>query len=222
MDLMQSEEQKGTVLHPDILREAWETRYRMKGRQWGNAPVIPTERQEEQRVLELGVGDGKNLRTREISAGQYIGLDFSRTALQICQKDPVLAKVSFILGDARYLPFRRGSIKQVLAHHILGHIPGSYIPSIMSDIHDILIPGGTLILTVFAAGDMRDGRGKEVEPSTFLRGDGIITRYFTPDDVREISSQFIIKDIDVISWPFQVKQEIMSRSVITAVLKKLK
>lgn len=220
MHQIQSEEPEGTVLDPKILREAWETRYRMKGRQWGNAPIIPTEFPKEQGVLELGVGDGKNLRTREISAGQYIGLDFSHAALQICQKDPVLAKVSFVLGDARFLPFRSSSVEQVLAHHILGHIPGSYIPNIMSDIYDILVAGGTLVLTVFAAGDMRDGRGTCVEPSTFLRGDGIITRYFTPDDIRSIRGKFILQDINVISWPFQVKREVMTRSVITAIFKK--
>lgn len=210
----------GPQIESDSQRAAWEQRYQERGRQWGNAPGEFTQTPERGVILELGAGDGKNLRTRRMLEGILIGLDFSISALQLCREDPVLKDVTLVLGDARYLPFSNASVHQVFAHHILGHLQKNNQTVLMKEILRVLMPGGILALTVFGSGDMRKGKGREIEPSTYLRGDGIITRYYDREDIEAISQGFIITGITCNHWPFRVKEKEYQRSLLTATLQK--
>ncbi len=201
-------------------REAWDDRYRIKGRQWGNAPVEFSHEQETGVILELGVGDGKNIRARSIRDQTLIGLDFSIEALLLCKQDPTIQDASLILADVCYLPFSPCSIDQVFAHHIFGHLPECQQIVLMNEILKILRPGGRLNLTVFGYEDMRRGKGREIEPSTYIRGDGIITRYYSQEDIEVLHSGFNIIRIGNETWPFRVRGKEFRRSVLTAIMEK--
>ena len=58
-----------TIFSPDNTyadqQKAWDTRYRVKGRQWGNAPCEFSGTGTSGIILELGIGDGKNIRVRK-------------------------------------------------------------------------------------------------------------------------------------------------------------
>ena len=208
------------ALSPFSQRTAWDQRYREKGRQWGNAPTEFSHALSCGTVLELGVGDGKNLRARESSDAHFIGLDFSPAALRICRSDPQLAGVHLLLGDACQIPIRSSSVDLVYAHHILGHLSSSLQSLLMEEVLRVLKPGGMLALTVFASGDMREGKGEEVEASTYLRGDGIITRYFTLEEISHFGRGFIVHTINREEWPLSVKGRKYVRAVLTALLEK--
>jgi ubiquinone/menaquinone biosynthesis C-methylase UbiE len=201
-------------------RIAWDRRYYEKGRLWGNAPTEFVHSHPCGTVLELGVGDGKNLRVRDSENSFCIGLDFSIAALHICRTDPELSDVHLLLGDACRIPVRNANVNLVYAHHILGHLPSPLQPLLMSEIFRVLIPGGTFALTVFASGDMRDGQGREVENAMYLRGDGIVTRYFTPDDIRDLGKKFIIQTINREEWFLTIRGKKYLRAVLTGLLKK--
>lgn len=66
----------------------------------------------------------------------------------------------------------------------------------------VLKPGGMFYFKDFSRNDFRFGKGVEVEPSSFLRGDGIITHYFEPE---ELASFFGPSVISTISWDLRVK-----------------
>jgi SAM-dependent methyltransferase len=201
-------------------REAWDDRYRMKGRQWGNAPVEFSQEPENGVILELGVGDGKNIRARNIQNQTLIGLDFSIEALLLCKQDPIIQNASLVLADVCFLPFSSSSIDQVFAHHIFGHLLDCQQIVLMNEIFKILRPGGRLILTVFGFDDMRRGKGREVEPSTYIRGDGIITRYYSLEDIKSFHSGFNIIRIKNETWPFKVREKEYRRSILTAIMEK--
>ncbi|PKL60820.1 MAG: hypothetical protein CVV33_00725 [Methanomicrobiales archaeon HGW-Methanomicrobiales-4] len=205
---------------PGSQREAWEVRYQIKGRQWGNAPSEFSTIVNTGIALELGVGDGKNLRARRNEGILTIGIDFSLAALQLCCSDPTLSETPLVLGDVCYLPMRDATIYQIFAHHILGHIPIRFCEKVGDELLRVLIPGGIAAVTVFATGDMRDKIGKEVEPSTFLRGDGIITRYFNYEDIIILFRKFTILDIKREEWPLRIRGINKKRSVFITMLKK--
>nr|WP_319540538.1 class I SAM-dependent methyltransferase [uncultured Methanospirillum sp.] len=207
------------VLSPFSQQYAWDRRYSEKGRQWGNAPTEFSHTSSCGTILELGVGDGKNLRVRGNRDAFFIGLDFSPAALCICRSDPQLAGVHLLLGDACYIPLRSSSVDLVYAHHILGHLSSLLQPLLIEEVFRVLKPRGMLALTVFASGDMREGKGEEVEASTYIRGDGIITRYFTPEEISHLG-RFIVHTINREEWPFPVRGKKYVRAVLTALLEK--
>lgn len=192
----------------------------MKGRQWGNAPADYQMGPDSGIILELGVGDGKNLRARTISGAYYIGLDFSGEALHLCRKEPYFSDIPLLLADACHIPIRDASVNKVYAHHILGHLSSLLTPILISEVYRVLCPKGRLILTVFAQGDMRDKNGKEIQTSTYLRGDGIITRYYNEDMIRTLGQNFIILQVNRIEWPMRIRGRQYSRAIITALLEK--
>jgi len=208
------------ALSPFSQQYAWDRRYSEKGRQWGNAPTEFSHISSCGTVLELGVGDGKNLRVRESSNAFFIGLDFSPAALRICRTDPQLAGVHLLLGDVCRIPIRSSSVELVYAHHILGHLSSLLQPLVTKEIFRVLKPCGMLALTVFASGDLREGKGEEVEASTYVRGDGIITRYFAPEEISHLGRGFIVHEIKREEWPFTVRGRKYVRAVLTALLEK--
>ncbi|MFH0967880.1 MAG: class I SAM-dependent methyltransferase [Methanobacteriota archaeon] len=202
-------------------QEAWEIRYRMKGRQWGNAPAEFSSIVNTGVILELGIGDGKNLRARRHEGVLPIGIDFSLAALQLCCSDPTLSGTPLLLGDVCYLPIRNNTVHQIFAHHILGHIPLRFCEMMIDELHRVLQPEGIVSLTVFASGDMRYGMGEEVEKSTFLRGDGIITRYFSHEDIIILARKFTILDLKYQEWPLRIRGQNLKRAVFIGKLQKI-
>ena len=197
------------------LREAWNRRYRITPRVWGNAPELIQEFPPSGFVLELGVGDGKNLRSADLRNTTCIGLDSSEEAIRICSRDPTLSLAVLVVADACSLPFRQNSVSKILAHHILGHIPSSSILCFMDEVFRVLQPGGTVSVTVFAKGDMRDGSGVEVEPSAYLRGDGILTRYYSHEDLLQLGGRFHPSGIEYSEWVLPIRGKQYLRREIT-------
>jgi ubiquinone/menaquinone biosynthesis C-methylase UbiE len=210
----------GSRVFQQAQRDAWNTRYRVKGRQWGNAPTDSIVPDDCGFVLELGIGDGKNLRCRSCSGTTYLGIDFSTEALRICRRDPALSGIELILADGCFLPVREGMISHIFAHHILGHLPDYLVDTFMDEMYRVLSPGGRLFLTVFAKGDMRDNTGYQVENSTFLRGDGIITRYYSEEMIHIMGRRFHFRDISRAEWPMRIRGKLYLRAELSAVLLK--
>ena len=49
---------------------------------------------------------------------------------------------------------------------------------------------------------MRCGKGREVAPYSYLRGDGIVTHYFTGTELREV---FGTGELTRVSWKMRVR-----------------
>jgi ubiquinone/menaquinone biosynthesis C-methylase UbiE len=202
-----------------IQQQAWNSRYLMKGRQWGNAPGEFANLSTHGIVLELGVGDGKNLRIRR-DGSLVIGLDFSREAVRICRSDPALSGIPLIIGDGSLLPIKTENISLIHAHHILGHIPSEDVCTFISEMYRVLVPGGRAAITVFGSGDMRDGHGDEIEPGLYLRGDGIITRYFSQLNLKQLLSAFVVEEISQETWDMRIRGILHQRRILLARIRK--
>jgi len=58
-----------------------------------------------------------------------------------------------------------------------------------------------LYLEVFGRGDLRYGEGVQTEPSSFIRGNGILTHYFAEDELLQLFG-----DLDHVSSVTSVKR----------------
>lgn len=198
---------------------AWDEDYRSRGRLWGggakNLPDLPAGC----RVLELGCGDGKTLAAMRERGWRATGLDISREALRLCRSSSG-AEVNLILADAGRLPFRSKSFDAAFAFHVIGHLPEAERKTAACEAARVLYPGGRLFFREFGAEDMRAGRGEEVEPGTFRRGGGVITHYFTEEEVASLFCGLTALAMQTRRWKMRVKGEDLWRCEVEAVFLK--
>jgi len=201
----------------DSHQKAWDKDYTSRGRLWGGGvkdlPVLP----EGSCVLELGCGDGKTLSALH-GGGNIVALDVSREALHLARR--ARADAHFILADASRLPLREKSFDTVFAFHVAGHLLAADRQALAAEAARMLVPGGQLFFRDFCDQDMRAGRGEEVEPGTFRRGSGILTHYFTEDEVKELFCSLRPACIGTHCWKMRVKGESHLRAEVQAVFLK--
>jgi ubiquinone/menaquinone biosynthesis C-methylase UbiE len=148
---------------------------------WKGPPASTLDLPAGEAVLELGCGNGKTLAALARREGTVVGLDLARNALRACPAGPALVQ-----GDALALPFVDGSFGAVVMSHLLGHLTAAERAEAAKEVQRVLRPGGVLLVRAFSVRDMRFGKGEEVEPATFRRGNGILHHYFTAEELRAL------------------------------------
>ena len=199
---------------------AWDAAYRKSGRRYGGAPPDLPSFQPGSRVLEVGCGDGKSLRAMAGRGWDIIAIDFSRDALRISTRHHHLQDVRFIQANALALPFTDKSFDAVVISHLLGHIPESERSLVASETERILIPGGVVFIRVFSTRDFREGKGVPIGSHTYQRGDGIITHYFSREEVESLFPALVLTGVRSEEWTMVVRREHLTRSEITAEFRK--
>lgn len=104
-----------------------------------------------QLVLDLGCGNGRDMRLFEEKGMKVIGLDFSSGQLSSVIKK-ANAQPILVMGDVVNLPFRSGMADGALLGAVLHHIPepGERITA-LKEAHRCLKPGGLCLAGVWAA-----------------------------------------------------------------------
>lgn len=96
------------------------------------------------RVLDIGTSTGTNLRLlRDLGFGNRTGLDPSADAIRWCAEKGL---GTVIQGDVCALPFDDGAFDLVFATDVIEHVEDD--ARAMSEIARVLVPGGSVILTV--------------------------------------------------------------------------
>jgi ubiquinone/menaquinone biosynthesis C-methylase UbiE len=115
---------------------------------------------------------------------KVVGIDHAEEAIRLCQE-----RSQLMIGDACSLPFKDRTFHVIIGIHILGHLTEQMHPLLINEAFRTLQAGGIFQCTVFSRRDMRCGKGEEVLPFTYLRR-GIITRYFTEEELIEMKGPF--------------------------------
>lgn len=134
-------------------------------------------------VLELGCGDGKFLRALDEAGRKAVGLDRARNALTLSRQSSPAALVQ---ADVQDLPFRDASVPAVAARFVIGALPGPGRRRAAAEAWRVLAPGGVLYVVEFGRDDFRASQGREIEPGTFERNRGILTHYWTREEVEAL------------------------------------
>jgi cyclopropane fatty-acyl-phospholipid synthase-like methyltransferase len=170
-------------------REAWQKLYSKHGIQYGGTGDIgPLDQilKPGMTILDAGCGDGK---TTEILAkkAEVVGCDFSREALVSLQhqrgREMQADLVECELGD---LPFADEKFNVITCVHSLSHMRENERSRAAKEIIRSLLPGGYVLVEVFDLDDFRFGKGEDIERSSFLRGNGIMTHYFEKGEVQSL------------------------------------
>ena len=199
---------------------AWDEDYRKRRALWGGAPGPLPDIPADTAVLELGCGNGKPLAALTRRSPNVTAVDISPHAINLAKRHPGTAGVNFVLADAECLPFSRESFDAVFLVHIVGHLTVSGRRAIASEVCRVLRPGGTAFFREFSVEDMRAGKGVEVEPQTFQRGDGIITHYFTETEAAELFASLTPVSVRTHRWTMRIRGRDLPRAEIEAVFRK--
>lgn len=167
-------------------RDAWQRLYSKHGLQYGGSgdigplePHIGTGMV----VLDAGCGDG---RTTEILSKKcdVVGCDFSKEALiSLRSQRDIEHSANLVECNIGSLPFDRERFDAVACVHALSHMIEADRLKAAGEIVRVLKPGGYVFIEGFGKGDIRFGDGEEVEDSSFLRGNGILTHYFQEGEI---------------------------------------
>jgi SAM-dependent methyltransferase len=204
-------------------REAWQRLYSKRGLHYGGTGEVSQLKpylKKTTRLLDAGCGDGK---TAESLARlcDVVACDFSREALCSLrsQRDPDRV-VEMVECNILKLPFVSEKFDAVTCVHALSHMLEGERIAASEQLGTMLAPGGLLYVEVFGRGDVRFGKGEEVEDYSFLRGDGIMTHYFQEGEVRQL-----FPHLDLVSETASVRRVVFGatagrRDVLKVLLKK--
>ena len=153
--------------------DLWNGFYRANGVAWRGNSRIPDPLGGRGSALDLGCGNGKTVSTLLDLGYRVTGLDFSRTAVDLCA-EMFGDSASFVVSDVSDLPFPDCSFDYVTAVHVLEHVEDSGMQTVADEILRVLRPGGFVFVRSFTPSDMRSGTRS---------GDGIRYVHRNPDGV---------------------------------------
>lgn len=190
------------------MQNVFQSDYCRRGRRWAgyaDVPDLPSGAV----VLETGCGNGKTLHALLSSGKQAFGIDISEEAVRLS------GSLNAAAGDVCHLPFRDESFDAVFSRHVLGHLSEARRKTAAGELIRVTKRGGAIYFSGFGKADFRFGRGDEVEPGTFLRGDGIMTHYFTEGEVKGYFSDGCSScSVSVKEWELRVRGSVYPRCEI--------
>lgn len=193
----------------------WDADYRQRGRLYRGGVRLPPL-PHGARVLEIGCGDGRTLGALGALPCSPVGLDRSQSALALCRPPAGQATFRLVCGDARCMPFRDRSFDAVLLLHVLGHGRADDRARMAAEAVRVTAPGGRLHLRVFSREDLRAEAGLEVEEGSRLRRTGVVTHYFTRDEVAGLFPSCRALRLETVMWHLRVRGSALLRAEIEA------
>jgi len=199
----------------------WDDEYARKGMIWSGMTHDLPELSSGCRVLELGCGNGKMLPVMIRREWNVTAIDFSCRAVALCRRQIGGALSGQVMvADARGSPFRNETFDAVFAIHCIGHMHRADRNQTAREIIRMLKPGGIMYFSGFATDDFRFGKGHETEAATFRRGNGIITHYFSRQEVIDLFLNLKPCRINIHPWSLRVRGNNLKRSEIIGIFKK--
>ncbi|NYZ75226.1 class I SAM-dependent methyltransferase [Candidatus Micrarchaeota archaeon] len=200
---------------------AWEKDYRRRGAVWrGTTNFAPPSLKG--RVLELGCGNGKTASALSLQKQVELhAVDSSPTAVGLCKQlvERVGGKAVVREANGLQLDYATGFFDAVVCFHYLGHMPSNERNKAVAEATRVLKKNGKLFFREFGTKDFRLGKGKEVEPDTFVRGNGIWTHYFSQEEVRGLFP-LLEESIEPEQWSILLRGKRYPREEINAVFRK--
>jgi len=186
--------------------------YHSRGARWAGSVDYPSLKKTDV-ILETGCGNGKTLQPLLDAGHHVIGIDIAREAI-------LLSGGSYaLIGDIRSLPFSENTFDVVFCRHVLGHLSEQDRMHAAEELLRVTKPNGKIYFSGFSCADFRYGSGREIEPHSFLKGDGIMTHYFSEEELRAYFVSCTIS-IEEEQWGLRVRGMVYPRSELRAIISK--
>ena len=163
-------------------------------------------------ILDLGCGEGPNIRFLQREGFNSIGVDGSFVALQNNKAITQAEKMDYKLVNADFtqLPFKKESIDCIIEISALQHNTFSVLRLIIiNQIYDLLKKGGAFFSFCLKKGSCGYGNGEQIEENTFYNikdsfcKSGGYAHFFTKKELLTLYGKFTHLSIDSIERTFR-------------------
>lgn len=179
----------------------WENAYQNAKQLWGPNPDFRLLQYfdliDKGRVLDLGIGEGRNSIPFAANGFHIDGVDTSETALSRCREtfSGLNAMGDFVNCDLRKYDIKKDNYNLIIAASVLNFFKKSDIDILIQKIKDGLKDDGLIYLTVFSTLEPRYSMlnisQKQVEKNTFyIEERNFHVHYFTQKEISEYFSDF--------------------------------
>ncbi len=199
-------------------KNIWNYEYSMNVNKWNKETIKLPLILKDKKVLELGVGNGKTLKTIiKQRPSEIVAIDFSEEAIKIVKNQ--FKNIKFYNCDVRELPFSEGEFDIVVCYYLLNNLLEKNRKKVVQEIFRILKKSGKVLFMDFAVGDYRQ-KGEKIEENTILHKNKIICHFFTDDELTRLFSKFAISDLKIDEmFPIRKDRKI-KRKIISGVFVK--
>ena len=199
----------------------WDSEYIKNPCKWNKeTPYLPNLIKNKS-VLEIGVGNGKTLRSILRQKPKSITvIDISKEAIKISKSLFKEKKVNFLKANIKNIPFKEEEFNIIVCYYIFNNLKERERKKAVSEIYRVLKRGGKILFEDFEEGDFRKKEGKEIENNTIKKRNNIIQHFFTKKEILLLFTKFSKVKIKEFSfYPFKGKKNI-KRKIISAIFKK--
>ena len=153
------------------------------------------------KVLDLGCGTGRNALFLSKDGFMVVGVDISKTALQVAYqkiKNGGLHNIILMQGDIADLPFPPQHFDAIISINVIHHAKINDIQKIVNEIYRVLRDDGKGLVTVVSDMDYKFGKGGRLEEKTYELGEGvhgekgIIHHFFNELETKALFNKFKI------------------------------
>lgn len=188
---------------------------RTRNRIWEELVFLGKYANENEKVLDVGCGNGRLYEIFQEKTIDYYGIDFSEKLLEIAQKR--YPQFKFQVADALNLPFPADFFDKAYSIAVLHHIPSKQFRiRFLREIRRVVSPEGLLVLTVWNSGPFKKAMIflkhlslKIIGKSKLDLGDALIPwgkqfkryiHYFSKAELKELLQEagFSIRKIEVV------------------------
>ena len=178
----------------------WESKYKQREKLWSENPdaklmqyfdlVMPGK------LLDLGIGEGRNSIPFALNDFKIDGVDFSETAIKHCkERFHNSHNIDLKCCDLREYSIKRDNYSLIIASNVLNFFKKSELDEVIKGIKDGLKKGGIVYLCVFSTLEPNYKKLKnsalEVEENTFfIEKRNIYKHFFTKEEIKEYFSDF--------------------------------
>ncbi len=176
---------------------------------WQDFPPLPQvvamadllEAEGRPRILDIGCGLGRHTIYLAARGFEVTATDNAAAALRICRENLEHAglKAALLEVDMTEMPFPDAHFDGVVASYVIHHTGGPTLRRIFDLITRKLSPGGLLAAALLSARHVRCGRGREVDPGTWVdeeHPEGPIPHHYcTESELRELLHAYDIESL---------------------------
>jgi SAM-dependent methyltransferase len=154
-------------------------------------PRLPFTSCSDELLLDLGCNWGRWTFAAEVADFTAVGLDPQLGSVLAARRlaSQRGASARFVVGDARYLPFRAGLFDRVWSYSVLQHLAPSDVALALHSVHGALRPNGVASVQMASATGFRSlyhlVRRHSRAPS------GFDVRYWSPREIRRVFTEII-------------------------------